>query len=180
MNLKGSLHITRALVNYHILTMINFILNNDQINYTGYPDKSLLDYIRNNKRLTAAKDGCSGQGVCGACTVEINGEAKLACLIKMAKLNHAEVYTMEGFPTYVKETIAAAFVNKGAVQCGFCIPGMIVSSYALLSRDATDDPGRIRDAHAGNICRCTGYEKIVEAVQAAAEQWPDDTKEATS
>lgn len=149
--------------------MINFMLNDKQVNYSGNPERSLLNYLRNDEHLTAAKDGCSGQGVCGACTVEINGEAKPACLIKMAKLNHAEVFTMEGFPTYVKATIAAAFVNKGAVQCGFCIPGFIARTKVLLQKNPKPSLDEIRKAIKPHLCRCTGYKKIEEGIIHAAK-----------
>lgn len=149
--------------------MISFILNGTSINYSGNTDKSLLDFLRINHHLTAAKDGCSGQGVCGACTVEINGEAKLACLIKMAKLQDAGVLTMEGFPDYVKETIAKAFVNKGAVQCGFCIPGFIARTKVLLQKNPNPDIHEIRQAIKPHLCRCTGYKKIEEAILESAK-----------
>jgi len=144
--------------------MISFTHNGQNITYNGKPDKTLLDFLRLDHHLTAAKDGCSGQGVCGACTVEINGEAKLACLIKMAKLQDAEVFTIEGFPDYIKETIARAFVNKGAVQCGFCIPGFITRTKVLLQKNPHPSLHEIRQAIKPHLCRCTGYKKIEEAI----------------
>jgi aldehyde oxidoreductase len=149
--------------------MISFTLNGQKITYTGKPEKNLLDFLRLDQHLTAAKDGCSGQGVCGACTVEINGEAKLACLIKMEKLQDAGVLTMEGFPDYVKETIAKAFVNKGAVQCGFCIPGFIARTKVLLQKNPNPDIHEIRQAIKPHLCRCTGYKKIEEAILESAK-----------
>ena len=112
--------------------MISFTLNSKPITYTGDSNRTLLDFLRNDLHLTAAKDGCSGQATCGACTVEIDGKAKLACVIKMSKLQGTNVLTMEGLPEYVKETIAKSFVNGGAVQCGFCIPGFISRTKVLL------------------------------------------------
>jgi aldehyde oxidoreductase len=144
--------------------MISFILNGKQMVYNGSPEKPLLNFLRNNQHLTAAKDGCSGQGVCGACTVEINGDAKLACLIKMSKLQNAEVTTMEGFPEYVRNTIAKSFVNKGAVQCGFCIPGFITRTKVLLQKNPNPDIHEIRQAIKPHLCRCTGYKKIEDAI----------------
>lgn len=152
-----------------VLHMITFTLNGETINYSGDPGKSLLDFLRLDNHLTAAKDGCSGEGICGACTVEINGEARLACLIKMARLQDAEVLTMEGFPDHVKETIANAFVNKGAVQCGFCSPGFIVRTKILLQKNPNPSIHEIRQAIKPHLCRCTGYKKIEEGIFEASE-----------
>lgn len=148
--------------------MISFTLNSTPITYTGDPNRTLLDFLRNDNHLTAAKDGCSGQAVCGACTVEINGEAKLACVIKMSKLEGAEVLTMEGFPEYVRDTIAKSFVNGGAVQCGFCIPGFISRTKVLLEKNPNPTIHEVRQALKPHICRCTGYKKIEESILSAA------------
>lgn len=123
--------------------------------------------------LKGTKEGC-GEGECGACTVIVNGETLLACLVPAGQVpDGAEVTTVEGLEkTEGGRIVQQAYIEKGAAQCGFCIPGMLVSSYAMLSEEPTTDPARIRDVHAGNICRCTGYEKIVEAIQTAAERWP--------
>jgi len=118
--------------------------------------------------LTAAKDGCSGQATCGACTVEIDGQAKLACVTKMGKLEGVNVLTMEGFPDYVKDTIAKSFVNGGAVQCGFCIPGFISRTKVLLQNNPNPTIEEIRQALKPHICRCTGYKKIEESILFAA------------
>ncbi len=149
--------------------MISFTLNGKAVEYQDNPDRSLLDFLRKDQHLTATKDGCSGQGICGACTVEINGEAKLACLTKMKNLEGAEIFTMEGFPEYVVETIAKSFVNKGAVQCGFCIPGFIGRTKTLLQKNPTPSLQEIRHAIKPHICRCTGYKKIEEAISDSGE-----------
>lgn len=156
--------------------MISFSLNGKPINYTGNPDRLLLDYLRLDQHLTAAKDGCSGQGVCGACTVEINGEAKLACLVKMSRLANSEILTMEGFPDYVRDTIAKSFVNKGAVQCGFCIPGFISRTKVLLQKNPNPTIHEIRQAIKPHLCRCTGYKKIEEAILDAGEALSSNRK----
>lgn len=148
--------------------MISFTLNSNQITYTGNPNRTLLDFLRNDQHITSAKDGCSGQAVCGACTVEINGEAKLACVIKMSKLEGAVVLTMEGFPDYVRDTIAKSFVNSGAVQCGFCIPGFISRTKVLLQKNPNPTLDEVRQAIKPHICRCTGYKKIEESILSAA------------
>ena len=149
--------------------MISFTLNNKKQNYTGNPDKTLLDFLRIDKNITSVKDGCSGQAACGACTVEINGKAMLSCVIKMSKLQDAEVLTPEGFPPYVLDTIAKAMVNKGAVQCGFCTPGFISRTKVLLQNNPNPTIEEIQKAIKPHLCRCTGYKKIEEAIQFAGE-----------
>lgn len=141
------------------------------------PLSRFLDVLREELDLKGTKEGC-GEGECGACTVVVNGEAVLACLLPAGQVpDNAEIVTVEGLEkTPGGKVLQAAYIEKGAAQCGFCIPGMIVSSYAMLAAEPTTDPELIREAHAGNICRCTGYEKIVEAIQCAADQWPTEAK----
>ena len=141
------------------------------------PVRRFLDVLREDLQLKGSKEGC-GEGECGACTVIVNGEAVLACLLAAGQVpNGAEVTTVEGLErTEGGRVLQAAYAEKGAAQCGFCIPGMIVSSYALLSTEPTTAADRIREAHAGNICRCTGYAKIIEAIQSAAAAWPTEAK----
>ena len=143
--------------------MISFTLNGKKIIFQGDKDLTLLDFLRNEKHITSAKDGCSGQSACGACTVEINGEAKLSCVIKMEKLDNSFVKTMEGLPEYVKDTIAKAFVNAGAVQCGFCTPGFIMRTKILLQKNPNPTLQEIHQAIKPHLCRCTGYKKIEKA-----------------
>ncbi|OFX85387.1 MAG: selenium-dependent xanthine dehydrogenase [Bacteroidetes bacterium GWF2_33_16] len=144
--------------------MITFTLNGKKENYSGNPESTLLKYLRLDKHITSVKDGCSGQATCGACTIEINGKAKLACVIKIKTLEGAEIFTHEGFPEYVKDTIAKAFVNKGAVQCGFCTPGFISRVKVLLQENPNPTIEEIQKAIKSHICRCTGYKKIEEAI----------------
>jgi len=149
--------------------MISFTLNGEKQNYKGDSGRSLLEYQRLDKHITSVKDGCSAQAACGACTVEINGKAMLSCVIKMEKLQDAEVFTPEGFPDYVLDTIAKAFVNKGAVQCGFCTPGFISRTKVLLHNNPQPTIEEIRKAIKPHLCRCTGYKKIEEAIVCASE-----------
>lgn len=149
--------------------MINFTLNGVKETYSGNPDENLLTYLRLDKHITSVKDGCSNQAACGACTVEINGKAKLSCVTKMKTLEGAEIFTPEGFPEYVKDTIAKAFVNKGAVQCGFCTPGFISRTKVLLQDNPNPTIEEIQKAIKPHICRCTGYKKIEEAIIHAGE-----------
>ncbi len=148
--------------------MIRFKLNNQQITYKGNKDKTLLDFIRKDKGLTSVKDGCSGQAACGACTVEVNGKAVLSCVTKLGKLQDAEVFTPEGFPEYVKDTIAKALVNEGGVQCGFCTPGFISRTKVLLQENPQPSIDEIRKSIKSHVCRCTGYKKIEKGILTAA------------
>ncbi|MGE5357336.1 MAG: selenium-dependent xanthine dehydrogenase [Deltaproteobacteria bacterium] len=150
--------------------MISFTLNGTLEQYDGNPDKTLLDYLRQDRHITSPKDGCSGQATCGACTVEIDKKAKLACAIKMKKLDGTEIVTMEGFPEYIRDTIAKAYVNKGAVQCGFCTPGFISCTKVLLQDNPQPTLEEVRSALKNHLCRCTGYKKIEEAILLAAEK----------
>ena len=149
--------------------MINFRINDISYQHDENNDKDLLSYLRNELQLTATKDGCSGEGVCGACTVQINGKAKLACKTKLSKLDGAEIITLEGLDTYRKETIAKTMVNHGAVQCGFCTPGFIMKADALLQKNHDPTPEQIQKGLKSNICRCTGYKKIESAIYEAAD-----------
>ena len=129
---------------------------------------TLLTVLRDGMHLTAAKRGCN-QGVCGACTVNVDGFPMRACLSLAHACEHAEVRTLEGLlDSPHMRALQAAFARSGAFQCGFCTPGMLVSGQALLQHDPAPDEQAIRTALSGNLCRCTGYVKIVEAVQAAA------------
>ncbi len=156
--------------------MISYTLNGVKESYTGDPEKTLLKHLRLDKHITSVKDGCSGQAACGACTVEIDGKAKLSCVIKMKTLNGAEIFTPEGFPEYVKDTIAKAFVNKGAVQCGFCTPGFISRTKVLLQDNPSPSIEEIQKAIKPHICRCTGYKKIEEAIVHAGEAIRENKK----
>ncbi len=149
--------------------MITFILNGEKQVFAGDPNLTLLKYLRNEKHLTSVKDGCSGQAACGACTVEINGKAMLSCVQKMGTLQDAVIFTPEGFPEYVKDTIAKAFVNKGAVQCGFCTPGFISRTKVLLEKNPSPTLEEVQKAIKPHLCRCTGYKKIEEAILYAGE-----------
>jgi len=148
--------------------MIHFILNGQATFFEGNPSTILLNYLRNQKNITSVKDGCSCQGACGACMVEINGEAKLSCLTPLKKLENAKVNTLEGLPENVRDILAKAFVEKGAVQCGFCTPGMIMNATGLLHKNPDPSRTEIIEAMEENLCRCGSYNKIVDAIETAA------------
>jgi selenium-dependent xanthine dehydrogenase len=148
--------------------MIRFLLNNQKVEYSGDEKLSLLDYLRNEAGITSAKDGCSGQGACGACLVELNGKPALACVTLMKKVAGGKVITLEGLPDGLRRILGNAFVEKGAVQCGFCTPGFLMRTKILLQENPRPDRGQILAALKLNLCRCTGYVKIVEAIEQAA------------
>ena len=131
-------------------------------------DKKLLRFLRDDLRLTSVKDGCS-EGSCGACTVIINGKAVRSCSVLLSEVRDSEVITVEGLSDREKEIFTYAFGQAGAVQCGFCTPGMVMVSKALLDENPQPSEHDIRHAMRNNICRCTGYAKIVKAIQMAAE-----------
>jgi carbon-monoxide dehydrogenase small subunit len=154
-------------------TRRTWIINGTSRTLEFPPLRRLLDVLREDADLTGTKEGC-GEGECGACTVLLNGEPVTSCLVAAGQVpDGAQLMTVEGLEhSAAGRLLQKMYVEKGAAQCGFCIPGMILSSYAFLQRGQPITDAAIRDAHAGNICRCTGYAKIIEAVRAAAEHWP--------
>jgi xanthine dehydrogenase molybdenum-binding subunit len=149
--------------------MITFSLNNLKREFQGDENMTLLHYLRELAGITSVKDGCSGQAACGACMVEIDGKARLSCTRKMKSLQGTQVITMEGIPQDVRDVIARAYVDKGAVQCGFCTPGLIMRTKVLFMENPCPDREQIKKAISLNLCRCTGYVKIVDAIENALE-----------
>lgn len=145
------------------------------------PETTLLQLLRENFQLTGTKLGCD-VGDCGACTVIVDGNPVNACLMLAAQANGRQVLTIEGLaPKGDPHPLQKVFEDSGALQCGFCGPGMLLSAKALLDENPNPSPHDIRDALAGNLCRCTGYTKIVDAVQDAArilrKRRPEDARE---
>ena len=131
-------------------------------------DRVLLDLLREDLQLTGAKQSCDRKGQCGACTVIVNGKAVPSCLQKVTDLAGADVITVEGLGTPDNpHLIQEAYVLAGAIQCGFCTPGMIMATKALLDAKPNPDDGEIKKALARNLCRCTGYKTIIDAVKLA-------------
>ena len=149
---------------------ISFIINNKKVTVDVDPSMRLLDVIRNELHLTGTKEGC-GEGECGACTVLVKGEPVNSCLMPVINVDGRDVLTIEGFRE-MKEyrVIADAFADRGGSQCGFCTPGMILVTYALLKKNPHPTEEEIRLALSGNLCRCTGYQAIVDAVKVASEK----------
>lgn len=136
------------------------------------PDWSLLEVLRDELGLTGAKEVCA-EGECGACTVLVDGEPITSCLMLAAQAQGREILTVEGLASDNRlDPLQTAFMEVGAVQCGYCIPGMLMSARALLDRISQPTLEQIHEALAGNFCRCTGYAKIVEAIQKAAGETP--------
>lgn len=147
---------------------IKFTLNNELVEVAVQPGETLVDTLRNRLKLTGTKKGCN-EGECGACTVLINGEPVASCIYPSVKVHKCEVLTIEGVELNGElHPIQKAFIDAGAVQCGYCTPGMVLSAKALLDKNPSPDEEDIRTALSGNICRCTGYVQIVEAVERAA------------
>lgn len=131
---------------------------------------TLLNLLREQLSMTGTKNGCSA-GECGACTVLLNGEPVNSCMVLAAECDGAEVLTVEGLAGESKlSALQDAFIEQNAVQCGFCTPGMLISAYALLKRNPKPEQQEIREAMVGNLCRCTGYERIVDAVLNASRK----------
>ena len=148
---------------------VRFTLNGKPMVYTGNPLRRLLDVLREDYGLTGSKEGC-GEGECGACTIIYNGKAVTSCLMLAGQADGSTIVTLEGVSENGQlNYIQQAFVDAGAVQCGYCTPGMVLSAKALLDKkpDATDE--EIRRAMSGNLCRCTGYSKIIKAVEMARD-----------
>lgn len=146
--------------------MATFIVNGTTVQVTQ--NQKLLPYLRDTLRLTSVKDGCS-EGACGTCTVLVDGKAQKACVLMTDKLEGKTVTTVEGLSDFEKEVYVQAFGQAGAVQCGFCIPGMVIAAKALLDQNLDPTEEEIALALRGNLCRCTGYVKIMAAVKLAAE-----------
>jgi len=151
-------------------TTIRFTVNGREMTCETDAETRLLDLLREDLALTGTKEGC-GEGECGACTVLLDGRAVNSCLIPAPAVEGKEILTIEGLAKGDDlHPIQQAFVETGGVQCGFCTPGFILSTYALLSRNPKPTDEEIRTALEGNLCRCTGYERILDAVRLAAKR----------
>jgi aerobic-type carbon monoxide dehydrogenase small subunit (CoxS/CutS family) len=155
---------------------ISFVLNGKSIQIDAPPDRRVVDLLREDLNLTGTKEGC-GEGECGACTILVDGESRLSCLMLAPQLEDRKVTTIEGLSSGEKlHPVQEAFVEWGAVQCGFCSPGMVLASTNLLQKNPNPSRAEIREGISGNLCRCTGYQKIVDAVEAAARKMRQESE----
>lgn len=156
---------------------VSMIVNGDPVVMVVDDNMTLLDFLRDKLALTGTKKGCE-QGECGACTVQLDGEPVNSCCTLAVECNGREVTTIEGVAKDGRlHPIQTQFIEKWALQCGYCTPGMIISAKALLEKNPNPTETEIREAIEGNLCRCTGYAKIVEAIQAAAAEMAQIVKE---
>jgi carbon-monoxide dehydrogenase small subunit len=152
--------------NIHVSTTVN----GDEVEFVCPPQETLLDALRDRLGLSGAKEGC-GTGDCGACTVEMNGRLVCSCLVLGAEAQGAEIQTIEGIASGDKlHPLQQSFIDNAALQCGICTPGILVAAKNLLERNPDPTDTEIRYWLAGNLCRCTGYDKIIKAVQIAAAE----------
>lgn len=138
------------------------------------PEMRVIDLLREDLHLTGTKEGC-GTGECGACSIHVDGELKLACLMMAAQLDGRTVTTIEGMaPEGKLHPLQQAFIDSGAVQCGFCTPGMVMAGAALLAQSPAPSDEQIQVGMSGNLCRCTGYQKILQGVRLLAPASPEE------
>lgn len=151
---------------------ISLTVNEESVDLNVLPNQTLLEALRDILGYTGTKEGC-GEGSCGACTVLMDGRPVRACLTLAAEADTRNITTVEGLARDREPSpLQQAFIDQGAVQCGFCTPGMLMASEALLRENSNPDEAAIKRALSGNICRCTGYTKIIEAVASTARTMP--------
>jgi aerobic carbon-monoxide dehydrogenase small subunit len=149
---------------------INAVVNGEPVTFLASPQQTLLDALRDELQLTGTKEGC-GSGDCGACSVRVDGRLVCSCLVLAPEAEGRVIETVEGLASSgTLHPVQQQFLEHAALQCGFCTPGLLMAAKDLLDRNPNPSESEIRFALAGNLCRCTGYDKIVRAVQAAAEQ----------
>jgi len=149
---------------------LNLTVNQNKYTLNIRPNRRLLDILREDLKFTGVKEGC-GVGECGACTVIMDGEIVNSCMILAGQAQNSEILTVEGLEKEKGNLhpLQQAFLDAGAVQCGFCTPGMLMSAYNLLKANPNPDQEEIKEAISGNFCRCTGYKQIIDAIKIAAE-----------
>lgn len=149
---------------------ITFILNNEEVEHYIEMNQTLLAMLREDFDLTGAKEGC-GAGECGACTILVDDKAVNACLMLAIEADGKNILTIEGLSDGNKlDDLQTAFIDTAALQCGYCTPGMIMTAKELLMNNPNPTPEEIKEGISGNLCRCTGYKKIVEAIQSVADK----------
>ena len=152
------------------MNSINFVLNGKKVVYNGNPSARLLDVLRDEYRLTGVKCGCK-EGECGACSVIMDGRLVNSCMVAMGAVNGSEIVSIEGYrETERYQVLDRAFASVSAVQCGYCIPGMVLAAECLLAKNPNPTEEEVRIGISGNLCRCTGYNAIVNAIMFAAKE----------
>ncbi len=150
--------------------MVKFKLNGNEVKTDAPPTARLLDILRDEYNLIGPKEGC-GEGECGACSILVNNLVQNSCLIPIGAMEGADIVTIDGYcKTERYKILNECYALAGGVQCGFCIPGMIIASEALLSKNPHPTEDEIREGISGNLCRCTGYNMIVDAIDSAAKK----------
>ena len=134
--------------------------------------------MREECGIVSAKNGCAPEGTCGCCAVLVDGQPVLSCLRKPEQMEGRDVVTLEGIPEEMRRVLGEAFVLEGGVQCGFCIPGIVVRASSLLRQGCTDDREAVAQALSGHLCRCTGYARIIDAIQTAGDAWKNGRRSA--
>ncbi len=158
------------------MSLVSTTVNGDPVEFACPDDETLLDALRNRIGLTGVKEGC-GTGDCGACSITLDGRLVCSCLVLGVEANGREVGTIEGLASGGElHPLQQAFIDHAALQCGICTPGFLVAAKSLLDRNPDPSESEIRFALAGNLCRCTGYDKIVRAVQSAAREMRSASK----
>ncbi len=154
---------------------VAFLLNGKKTTVTSLPNQTLLDVLRADLGLTGAKDACGGEGECGACTVIQDGKPVNSCMIFIGQVAGTQITTIEGLMEKSEyHPLQKSFVEAGAVQCGFCTPGAILTAKALLDENPHPTDQEIREGLSGNLCRCTGYNKMIDAIHLAEQRGGDD------
>jgi CO/xanthine dehydrogenase Mo-binding subunit/aerobic-type carbon monoxide dehydrogenase small subunit (CoxS/CutS family) len=158
------------------MPQLTFTLNGNPTTCSYEPGMHFLEVLREECGIVSAKNGCAPEGSCGCCTIIVDGRPAMACLRKPEQMQGRDVVTLEGLPEDMREMLGKAFVHEGGVQCGFCIPGIVVRASSLIRQGCTDDREAVKQGLAGHICRCTGYARILDAIQTAGEAWKNGGK----
>src|SRR6202158_4746589 len=153
------------------MSKIHFTLNGKSTVASYEPGMHFLEVLREECAVLSPKDGASPEGSCGCCAILVDGQPVLACRRKPEHIEGHEVVTLEGIPEEMRSVLGEAFVLEGGVQCGFCIPGIVVRASSLLRKGSTGDREAVAQALSGHLCRCTGYARIIDAIQTAGEAW---------
>lgn len=155
---------------------ISFILNGKRTTCAYEPGMHFLEVLREECGIVSPKNGCAPEGTCGCCAILVDGRPALSCLRKPEPMEGRDVVTIEGLPEDMREVLGEAFVLEGGVQCGFCIPGIVVRASSMLRQGCTDDREAVKQGLVGHLCRCTGYARIVDAIQTAGDAWKNGGK----